>query len=98
MTRLLIWFTLLALFSAFLWWLLQQPKEGFSNQRTMMAQAQKERDGLEDDAVDGWEYNAGSGTGKNWGAKDFEFSTKPIKDVLVNMDKADLINFKKGLF
>jgi len=90
MTRLLIWFTLLALFSAFLWWLLQQPKEGYSNQRTMMAQAQKERDGLEDDAVDGWEYNAGSGTGKNWGAKDFEFSTKSVANVLVKMDPADL--------
>jgi hypothetical protein len=98
MTRLLIWFTLLALFSAFLWWLLQQPKEGYSSQRTMWAQGQKERDGLEDDAVDGWEYNAGSGTGKNWVADDFEFSTKPIKAVLVNMDQADLDILKSSFF
>jgi hypothetical protein len=97
MTRLLIWFTLLALFSAFLWWLLQQPKEGYSNQRMMMAQAQMERDGLEDDAVDGWEYNAGSGTGKNWVADDYEFSTKPVVDVLVKMDPADLEILKSSL-
>ena len=98
MTRLLIWFTLLALFSAFLWWLLQQPKEGYGNQRTMWAQDQMKRDGLEDDAVDGWQYNAGGGTGKNWRSKDFEFSTTPVTDVLVNMDPADLDILKSSFF